>query len=148
MGVESGQLKCRALTERVIGVFFEVYNELGSGFLESVYEHAMELALRAAGLSPARQQAIQVQFRGHVVGEFRADLLVERQVIVELKAAHSIAAEHEAQLLNYLRATTIEVGLLLNFGPKPSFKRLVFDNTRKLATTERRQAPLPDSSCL
>jgi len=82
----------------------------------------------------SQQAPIAVHFRGHVVGDFRADLLVQQTVIVELKAAWAIESAHEAQLLNYLRATEIEVGLLMNFGPKPEFKRLVFDNERKQAT--------------
>jgi GxxExxY protein len=124
-------LKERDLTARVIGVFYEVYNELGHGFLESVYEGALEIGLRQAGLGVSRQSLIEVRFRGIVVGEFRADLIVEGRVLVELKAAKSIDPAHEAQVLNYLRATPIEVGLLLNFGPKPEFKRFAYDNTRK-----------------
>lgn len=125
-------LKCGEVTDAVIRVFYDVYNELGRGFLESVYEHAMGLALTQAGLAVVRQCPIQVRFRGHIVGEFRADLLVENCVLLELKAASALAKEHEAQILNYLRATDIEVGLLLNFGPKPEFKRLVFDAGRKV----------------
>jgi GxxExxY protein len=119
------------LTEKIIGVFYDVYNELGHGFLESVYEGAMAIALGQAGLHIERQIALKVVFRGEVVGDSRADVVVERAVILELKAASGIDPAHEAQLLNYLRATEIEVGLLLNFGPRPQFKRLVFENSRK-----------------
>ena len=128
---EERGLKHRELTEKIIGVFYEVYNEMGHGFLESVYEGAMGVALPQAGLKLERQVPLRVMFRGAVVGDFRADLLVENAVLLELKAAREIEPVHEAQLLNYLRATQIEVGLLFNFGPKPQFKRLVFENSRK-----------------
>jgi GxxExxY protein len=131
MDADQSQFKHKALTQKIIGVFYEVYNELGHGFLESVYENAMVVALRQAGLETAQQAPVRVSFRGQLVGDFRADLLVEDAVIVELKAARAIESAHEAQLLNYLRATEIEVGLLVNFGPKPEFKRFVFDNERK-----------------
>ncbi len=124
-------LKHSGLTEKIIGVFFDVYNELGPGFLESVYEASVEIALDDAGLRVERQVPIPVWFRGRNVGDFRADLLIDGSVILELKAARTLESAHEAQLLNYLRATSIEVGLLLNFGPKPEFKRFVFDNARK-----------------
>lgn len=110
----------------VVKAFDDVYNELGFGFLESVYEKAMTLALRAIGLRTEQQASLKVMFRGLVVGEFRADLVVEGTVVVELKAARAIEPIHEAQLLNYLRASGIGVGLLLNFGPKPAFRRMVF----------------------
>jgi GxxExxY protein len=119
------------LTDAIIGVFFDVYNELGHGFLESVCEASMAIGLKDAGLRVERQVPIAVWFRGQQVGTFIADLVVEGLVIVELKAARNIDPGHEAQLLNYLRATQIEVGLLMNFGIKAEFKRLVFDNTRK-----------------
>ncbi len=113
-------------------MFYNVYNELGHGFLESVYENAMTLALREAGLDARQQTSVTVYFRGQIVGDFRADLLVDNAVIVELKAAKSLDSTHEAQLLNYLRATDLEVDLLMNFGPKSEFKRLAFDNERKV----------------
>ena len=131
MPVLRGDGKHWELTEKIIGVFYEVYNELGHGFLESVCEGAMAIALQQAGLQVQRQVSIAVCFRGHQVGVFVADLMVEGLVIVELKCARNIDAAHEAQVLNYLRATNIEVGLLCNFGIKPEFKRLVFDNSRK-----------------
>ena len=112
------------LTRAVIGCVFEVSNELGVGFLEAVYENAMMVALKDAGISAESQKPIEVSFRGQVVGTFFADLLVEDKVIVELKAAKAIAPQHQAQIVNYLNATGIEVGLLINFGnPKMEYKR-------------------------
>jgi GxxExxY protein len=124
-------LKHRDLTEKVIGVFFEVYNELGHGFLESVYQKAFELALSSKGLKVCRKIEIPVWFRGEKVGEFEADVLVEDCLLLELKGVRTLDRAHEAQLLNYLRATDVEVGMLFNFGVKPEFKRLAFDNSRK-----------------
>jgi GxxExxY protein len=124
-------LKHFELTEKIIGVFYEVYNELGHGFLESVYEQAMAIALAQQQIFFERQIAIPVWFRECRVGDFRADILVESKIIVELKAGRAIESAWEKQLLNYLRATDVEVGLLLNFGPSPQFRRLVFDNERK-----------------
>ncbi len=111
-------------TRRIIGCAMQVINELGSGFLESVYEKAMTVALTDAGVSHEVQKPIGVRFRGKPVGEFIADILVEDKVIVELKAVKAITREHEAQIINYLNATGFEVGLLINFGkPKLEFKR-------------------------
>ena len=124
-------LKHIQLTERFIEAFYAVYNDMGFGFLESCYEGAMEIALTQAGLKVARQVPVEVWFRGYRVGMFYADLVINDLVILELKSARAIDPTFEVQLLNYLRATRIEVGLLLNFGPKPEFKRLAFDNDRK-----------------
>jgi len=132
MNADHKDFKHRELTQKIIGVFYNVYNEVGHGFLESVYENAMTLALREAGLDARQQMPVAVYFRGQIVGDFRADLLVDNAVIVELKAAKSLDNTHEAQLLNYLRATDLEVGLLMNFGPKSEFNRLAFDNERKV----------------
>lgn len=120
-------MKHADLTEKIIGTFYDVYNELGHGFLESVYENAMFIALKNSGLECEVQAPIKVHFEGHVVGEFRADIVVADKVILELKAAKTIDDAHIAQTLNYLKATSIEVGLILNFGSKPEFKRLFFD---------------------
>ena len=118
------------LTQSIIGCAFEVINELGSGFLESVYENAMVLALSEAGLPVQSQVPVPVMFRGKRVGDFYADLLVDEKVIVELKAVRAIIPEHQAQIINYLNATGIEVGLLINFGnPKLELKR--FTRSRK-----------------
>jgi GxxExxY protein len=120
-----------ALTRRVIGVFYEVYNELGAGFLESVYQRAFSIALTDAGLVADREVPVLVRFRGRPVGRFHPDFLIERTVLVELKAARKLQPDHQAQLLNYLRASRFEVGLLLNFGPRPTMKRLAYANRRK-----------------
>ena len=102
-----------------------------------MYEKAFEIALREAGFEVGRQVAIPVWFRGHQIGDFYADLVVNGLVILELKASRELDSSHEAQLLNYLRASTVEIGLIVNFGPKPQIKRLIFDNERK----RRREVP-------
>ncbi|HQU37096.1 MAG: hypothetical protein CNIPEHKO_03376 [Anaerolineales bacterium] len=128
-------LKHRDITDKILHAFFKVvYPQLGYGFLEKVYENAMVIALTAMGLKVQQQVKISVYFQEQIVGEYFADLLVEDVVIVELKAASRLLLEHEAQLLNYLRATPYEVGLLLNFGPKPTFARKAYDNERKTPT--------------
>ncbi len=129
-------LKYSDITDKILHAFFRVvYPGLGYGFLEKVYENALAIALRQMGLKVEQQAEILVYFAGEVVGEYYADLLVEGCVLIELKAAQNIAPEHEAQLLNYLRATPYEVGLLLNFGSKPDFRRKAFDNDRKSTQT-------------
>lgn len=119
------------LTDKIIRAFYTVYNKLGYGFLEKVYRNAMAIELSKQGLTVQPEAPIVVYYDGEVVGEYFADLLVAESVIVELKATRQLAGDHEAQLLNYLKATPYEVGLLLNFGPKPDVKRKAFDNTRK-----------------
>jgi GxxExxY protein len=131
MTTPSPGLKHCELTEKIIGIFYDVYNELGHGFLESTYAEAPIVALEEAGLSAAREVEVPVWFRGRKVGQYYADLIVESVVLLELKAARTLESAHEAQLLHYLRATEIEVGLLLNFGTRPRFRRLLFDNERK-----------------
>lgn len=129
------ELKHMEITDKVLYTFYKiVYPQLGYGFLERVYENAMMIALHAQGLHVKQQYRVDVYFQGHVVGDYFADLLVNDAVIVELKAASQIMNEHEAQLLNYLRGTPYEVGLLLNFGPKPDVRRKVFDNEHKTIT--------------
>lgn len=140
MATVHSELRHGALAEKIIGVFYDVYNELGYGFLESVYEASLCLALQEAGLTVERQVAIPVWFRGRKVGEFRADLRVNGFVLLELKCSRVLDVAHEAQLLHYLKATEIEVGLLLNFGEKPQFKRLVFDNARKKIRLDPRES--------
>ena len=120
------------LTRIVIREFFAVYNELGFGFLESVYEEALARALRTAGLRVQQQAELRVYFRGLAIGSFRADLLVESSLVLEIKAAERIVNSHLAQVRNYLKATDIEVGLLLNFGPAADFRRVIFSNSRKI----------------
>jgi GxxExxY protein len=114
------------LTDRVLRAFFDVYTQLGHGFLESVYEAALTIALNESGLKAERQVPISVRFRDHCIGEYRADLVVEDLLILEIKAQAALSPINEAQLLNYLKATGMQVGLLLNFGPKPQFKRRIF----------------------
>ncbi len=118
----------RELTDKILKAFYRVYNTLGYGFLEKVYENAMLLELRGMGLRCERQRPIKVYYKEHQVGEYFADLIVEDGVIIELKVAEGLVEAHEFQLINYLKATEIEVGLLLNFGKKPQFKRKVFTN--------------------
>ena len=124
-------LKHRDLTEKLIGIFFNIYNELGHGFLESVYEQAFSVSLAESDIFFQRQVAVPVWFHGQRIGDFRADLLVEEKVIVELKAGRLIDSSWEKQLLNYLRATDVEIGMLFNFGPKAEFRRYIFENEKK-----------------
>ncbi len=126
-------LKHEDLTEKIIKAFYSVYNELGHGFLESVYEEAMIISLKEAGLHVGRQRPVPVWYHQQKVGEFKADLVVEDLVLVELKAAQNLDSSHHAQIINYLNATEFEVGLLLNFGPKPEIHRRLLDNDRKKA---------------
>lgn len=113
------------LTKQIIGIAYDVHNELGFGFLESVYEEAMLIALRDAGLRVVAQQPLEVRFRGHAVGHFVADLIVEDAVIVELKSVRQLVTAHEVQLVNYLTATGKPVGLLLNFAQSVQVKRKI-----------------------
>jgi GxxExxY protein len=119
------------LTDAIIKTFYEVYNELGYGFLEKVYQNSLYLELKNKGYKVEAQKKISVYYKGTEVGEYYADLLVEDLIILELKAADSIVKDFENQILNYLRGTECEVGLLLNFGKKPEFKRKIFENHRK-----------------
>lgn len=116
------------ITAKIIECFYKVYNTLGYGFLEKVYENTMFLELREMGLFVEKQKPIKVYYKKHKVGDYYADLIVSEAVIVELKAAQALCPEHEYQLINYLKATEIEVGLLLNFGKSPRFKRKIFSN--------------------
>lgn len=126
MDATDGGLVLGGLSGRVIGAFFETYNELGRGFLESVYEAALAVRLSECGFQVRRQVPTAVGFHGQVVGHFRADMLVDDHLLIEIKAVLQIAPPHEAQLINYLKATRIRLGLLLNFGPRPEFRRRVF----------------------
>jgi GxxExxY protein len=128
---DNAQFKHGNVTGIVRDAFFAVYNMLGYGFLEKVYTRAMELELTRRGIHVQRECPIPVYYLGQKVGEYYADLVVADCVIVELKAAEALAEEHEAQLLNYLKATRYEVGMLLNFGPAPEIKRRVMDNLNK-----------------
>ena len=131
MNTDFQDIKFKDITEKIIEIFYKVYNKLGYGFLEKVYENAMMIEFKKEGIPAVPQSAIKVFYEGEVIGEYFADILIDNKVIVEIKAAKGLAVENEAQLLNYLKATNIEVGLLLNFGPKPEVKRKVFDNFRK-----------------
>ena len=119
------------ITADIINAFYKVYNALGYGFLEKVYENAMAQELANRGHMVKQQVPIQVYYEAKVVGEYFADLLIDDKVILELKTAESIAKEHEAQLINYLKATKIEIGLLLNFGKEPQFKRKIFSKQKE-----------------
>ena len=123
-------MKHEPITEQIIGAFYAVYNVLGWGFLEKVYQGAMEIELRKRGLRIVPQAKIEVFYDGVSVGDYFADFLVEGSVIVELKAVERLAPQHDAQVINYLRASLVEVGLLVNFGPKPEFRRKVVEKTR------------------
>ena len=114
------------ITAKIIQAFYKVYNTLGYGFLEKVYENAIRIEIGKSGLHVEQQKNIKVYYDSEQVGDYYADLLVENLVIVELKAAETICDEHETQLLNYLKATDIEVGLLINFGKKAEIKRKIF----------------------
>lgn len=115
------------ITAKIISSFYKVYNTLGYGFLERVYEKSMVIELTTIGLDCKTQVPLKVYYRGSEVGCYYADLIVNSKIIIELKAVESITAIHETQLLNYLKATNIELGLLLNFGPTPTFKRKIFN---------------------
>jgi GxxExxY protein len=128
-------LKHRNVTEIILAAFYEVFNVLGSGFLEAIYIAAMVIVLRRKGLQVEEHPSLPVYFNDRILGRFTPDLLVNGLVIVEAKAVRTIDPAHKAQVINYLKASDIEVGLLLNFGDTPQFQRLVFDNARK---SERR----------
>ena len=119
------------VTGEIIGAFYQVYNALGYGFLEKVYENALAIELQERGLKVEQQKPIHVYYNNHVVGDYYADLIVNDLIIVELKAGRTLAKEHKAQILNYLKATHYEVGLLLNFGPQPQHKRFAYNNENK-----------------
>lgn len=119
------------LTGRILECYYQVYNTLGYGFLEKVYETALMRSLQKAGLRVVRQVPVGVWFEGEIVGEYFADLIVKDRVIIEVKAVEKLCEEHDAQLVNYLKATRIEVGLLLNYGKRPEFRRRVFSNVNK-----------------
>lgn len=124
-------MKHQEITEPIIQAFYTVYNALGYGFLERVYQGAMLIELRGKGLPVVAEMPITVYYGDQPVGGYQADLVVADAVLLELKAVRELQPEHDAQLLNYLKATCYEVGLLLNFGPKPELRRKVYDNERK-----------------
>lgn len=120
------------LSDKIINAFYTVYNTLGYGFLEKVYENALMQELINKNLFCEKQKPIKVYYQQKVVGEYFADIIVDNKIILELKAAEALVEEHELQLINYLKATEIEIGLLLNFGKKPAFKRKIFTNDKKI----------------
>jgi GxxExxY protein len=135
-----------ALTRRIIGAFYDVYNALGYGFLESVYANALAIDIVSRGLRVVREASAEVRYKGEVVGTFRADLLVESRVVVELKASPKLHPAYGTQLLNYLRATDLEVGLLLHFGPRPTIQRFVASNDLPQAKGNQRSSASSASS--
>ena len=132
MIIDEDNYKYSEITEKIIKAYYNVYNNLGYGFLERVYENAMFIELEEMGLFVEKQMQIKVYYGDYEVGDYFADLMVEKSVIVELKAAERLCEEHEIQLINYLKATEVEVGLLFNFGKKPEFKRKVFSKYKNL----------------
>jgi GxxExxY protein len=121
----------KELSESILKGFYEVYNELGYGFLEKVYQNAMYFELKSQGFKVEAQKKIKVYYKDELVGDFITDLLINDAIIIELKACDTLSKAHYAQTLNYLKATNIEIGLLLNFGEKSEIKRLIFTNNRK-----------------
>ncbi|BCG49102.1 hypothetical protein GEOBRER4_n4005 [Citrifermentans bremense] len=117
-----------SITDKILNAFYKVYNTLGFGFLEKVYENALAIELMKSGLEVKQQTQIPVYYDGKLVGDYFADVMVQDLIVLELKAAEAIHNEHCAQLTNYLKASNKEVGLLLNFGKKPEFKRIIFTN--------------------
>ena len=126
------------ITEKIIKAYYQVYNTLGYGFLEKVYHNALLLELRKQDFYCQSQFPIKVFYEGVQVGDYFADIIVDESVVIEIKAMESLCEEHEYQLINYLKATDIEIGLLLNFGKKPEFKRKIFTNDRKRVNTDNR----------
>ncbi len=124
-------MKHEEITEKIIQAFYKVYNTLGYGFLERGYLNALYIELMAMGLKVVKEKKILVYYLGDVVGDYQADLIIEDIIVVELKANNTLVEENEHQLVNYLKATAIEIGLLLNFGKKPQIKRKIFDNDKK-----------------
>jgi GxxExxY protein len=121
----------KQMTAEIINSFYKVYNTLGYGFLEKVYENALSIELKKKGFNCKRQKPITVFYEGEIVGEYFADLIVSDEIIIELKACETLIEEHEIQVINYLKATKIEVALLLNFGKTPEIKRKIYSNEFK-----------------
>lgn len=140
------KLKHTELTEQIIGAFYTVYNGLGYGFLEKVYRNAITHELRSKRLNVLTEHPISVFYVDVCVGEYFADLLVADKIIIELKRAEAISDAHRAQLINYLQATRYEVGLVLNFGPKPSFERRFFSNDKKVHLKKNPQLSVQSAS--
>lgn len=135
------------ITDKIINAFYKVYNTMGYGFLEKVYENALNIELKNMGLDVSQQNNIKVFYENHEVGNYFADIIVNNQVIMEIKAAESLREDHKAQLINYLKATDKEVGMLLNFGKKAEFKRIIFTNDRKTWNTDKKICENPSNPC-
>jgi GxxExxY protein len=125
------QLLYKELTEQIISAYYEVYNELGFGFLEKCYQNALFYELQDRGFQVEAKRKVRVLYKQRVIGNYEPDLIVNGLVIIELKAVEYLITDHETQLYNYLRSTDCEVGLLMNFGTKPEFRRKAFSNSRK-----------------
>ncbi|MBL0048724.1 MAG: GxxExxY protein [Bacteroidetes bacterium] len=134
----NGNYKYSEISDLIIKCYFNVYNKLGYGFLEKVYENALFFEIRKLGLSCFSQYPIAVYYEENKIGQYYADLIVDDTVIIEVKAAEGLSQEHENQLVNYLKATEIEVGMLLNFGKKPEFRRKVFSSEYKALKNHKR----------
>ncbi len=119
------------LTEQIIGAYYEVYNELGFGYLERCYQNALYYELQDRGLNVEAQRKVKVHYKERIIGNYEPDLIVNDLIIIELKAVEQLIDDHEIQLYNYLRSTECEIGLLMNFGTKPEFRRKAFSNSRK-----------------
>ena len=141
------EYKHKELTNKIIQAFYCVYNELGFGFLENVYQNALYFELKNRGFQVEPQKAIDVYYQNQLVGKYKADLIVNELIILELKAVDYLVEEHELQLINYLKATDKEVGLLLNFGVKPEIRRKLFDNNRKSIKNQRKSVQSVLSVC-
>ena len=120
----------KEITDKVLRAFYDVYNELGCGFLERVYQNSMMIELRKKGLEAEEERKVEVHYGENIVGTFFADITVDGKVILELKACEELRDQHKNQLINYLKASDLEIGLLLNFGPEPTFKRVIFSNRK------------------
>jgi GxxExxY protein len=116
----------KEITDKIIRCLYNVYDELGTGFLESIYEKSLMIELIEMGLKVENQKDLKVYYKNHLVGDFKADIIVENKIIIEIKAVSKLIPQHEAQLLNYLKATNIKVGLIVNFGEKLEFKRKIY----------------------
>jgi len=143
MNADRSKLLHGELTERILGSFYIVYNSLGYGFLEKVYENALKIELEESGFPVEQQLPIQVRYRDRVIGDYFADLCADNKVILELKSVEKLNATHVAQLYNYLKSTNYEVGLLLNFGPKPEFERRVFENKNPQLSVQSAKSAYP-----
>jgi GxxExxY protein len=135
MAVNDLRLAHGEISGQIIGAFYDVYNDLGHGFPESIYAEAMAIAMKDRGLAFARERPLVVRYKGHVVGDYRADYVVEGKIILELKAVDAIVAAHENQVLSYLRASNLTVGLVLNFGAKAGVRRVIWTGSRLVSET-------------